>query len=260
MRQRNSGILNSAAASAAIVAAGLRDMLTPPACPLSGEPVEGTGVIAAAAWSDLAFIDDPVCDRCGAPFAHDFGPGAVCAACIAEPPDFDSARAAVVYGESAHKLIVSFKYSDRTDLTPLFARWLARAGAPLLAPDVLLVPAPLHRSRLLSRRYNQAAALANALARLTGLAVEPMLLKRTRATPPQASLPREARRRNVAGAFAVRREKAAIAAGRRIILIDDVLTTGATLSASARALKKAGAANVAALVIARVARNGVALG
>ncbi|MEK7265329.1 MAG: ComF family protein [Pseudomonadota bacterium] len=237
----------------------LLDAITPPLCPVTNERVSAPGVISARAWSKLRFIDDPVCARCGAPFSHEVGDSAECAGCIAEPPDFDSARAAVIYDDESHGLIVSFKHADRTDLTPLLAQWLARAGAGLFRPGVLLVPAPLHRTRLFSRRYNQAALLALAAAKLTGAKAEPRALMRTRPTPSQKNLSPEARRRNVAGAFGVRADKAALISGAHVILIDDVLTTGATLSACARALKKAGAARVDALVLARVVRGGTAL-
>ncbi len=239
--------------------ARLLDAALPPLCPISDERVAAPGFLAASAWSKLQFIDDPVCARCGAPFSHDIGEGVECARCIAEPPDFDCARAAVVYDDASHGLIVSFKHADKTELTPLFARWLAHAGASMLSKDVILVPAPLHRARLFSRRYNQAAMLATALSRLAAATVEPMLLERTRATPPQKNLSPEARRRNVAGAIGVRPGYEARVAGAHIVLIDDVLTTGATLSASARALKKAGARRVDALALARVVKGGSAL-
>ncbi|MEQ1931530.1 MAG: ComF family protein [Parvularculaceae bacterium] len=239
--------------------ARLLDAITPPLCPVTNERVSAPGVLSAGAWSKLRFIDDPVCVRCGAPFSHQVGDGAECARCIAEPPDFDRARAAVIYDDDSHGLIVSFKHADRTDLTPLLAQWLVRAGTGLLDHASLLVPAPLHPTRLFARRYNQAALLAVAAAKLAGARAEPLALTRTRATPPQKNLSPEARRRNVAGAFGVRADKAALVSGAHVVLIDDVLTTGATMSACARALKKAGARRVDALVLARVVRGGAAL-
>jgi len=237
----------------------LIDLFVPPLCPLTNERIPAPGFLSPSAWGAIQFIDDPACDRCGAPFSHDVGKGAICARCAAEPPDFDRARAAVAYDEASHGLIVSFKYADRTELTRVFACWLERAGAPLFDTGAVLAPTPLHRSRLVSRRFNQAALLASALARKSGLACAPLLLERTRATPPQTSLSSEGRRRNVAGAFAVREEMKAVADKAHIILVDDVLTTGATLSACARALKRAGARRVDALVLARVVKDGVAL-
>ncbi|MGE0183733.1 MAG: ComF family protein [Parvularculaceae bacterium] len=236
------------------------DVVTPPLCPVTGEAVSTPGFLSPAIWSGIQFIDDPVCDCCGAPFSHEIAEGAVCGFCAASPPDFDKARAAVVYDEASHGLIVSFKHADRTELTPLFAGWLKRAGAPLFGEGAILAPTPLHRGRLFSRRYNQAAMLAAALARATALQCEPMLLERIRATPPQKSLSPDARRRNVAGAFAVRVGKASIVSGAHVILVDDVLTTGATLSACARVLRKGGARRVDALVLARVLKASVALG
>jgi ComF family protein len=235
---------------------GALDLILPPQCPVTGERVAAPGLLSPAAWAKLQFIDDPVCARCGAPFASDYGEGATCAACIAAPPSFGRARAAVVYDDASHRLVVGFKHSDRTELTRLFGAWLARAGAPLIGADTILIPAPLHWRRLAARRYNQAALLAAAVAQATGARVIFDGLRRMRPTPPQQSLSADARRRNVAGAFAARPERAAAITGAHIVLIDDVLTTGATLSACARALNKAGAASVDALVLARVVRGG----
>ena len=235
------------------------DVILPPQCPVTGERLAEPGLLSAKGWAALSFIDDPVCARCGAPFAHNHGEGAECAACIAEPPSYDSARAAVLYDEASHGLIVSFKHADRTELADLFGRWLARAGAPYLREGSVVMPTPLHRRRLLARRYNQAASLASALARRTGAPLLQDALVRTRATPPQKALSASARKRNVSGAFAVRPERLQDVKGAQVVLIDDVLTTGATLSACARALKKAGAARVDALVLARVARSGAAI-
>lgn len=255
LRMKGLGVSNGAGTIGKWSARAL-DLVLPPSCPVTGERVAAPGLLSPAAWSKLQFIDDPVCARCGAPFASDYGEGATCAACIAAPPSFNRARAAVVYDDASHKLIVGFKHADRTELTKLFGAWLARAGAPLIDDGAILIPAPLHWRRLLARRYNQAALLAAAVSGATGARVIFDGLKKVRPTPPQQSLSADARRRNVAGAFAVRPERAAAIAGAHIVLIDDVLTTGATLSACARALNKAGAASVDALVLARVVRGG----
>ncbi|NOX95670.1 MAG: ComF family protein [Alphaproteobacteria bacterium] len=233
------------------------DALMPPHCPVSGELVAGPSLLSGAGWIALHFIEEPFCGRCGIPFAADYGDDVECPSCIASPPAFDRVRAAVVYDDASHKLIVGFKHSDRTELAPVFAQWLARAGASLLTVQSIITPTPLHPSRLLSRRYNQSAILAQALSKRTGASVALDLLERVRATPPQKNLSADARQRNVAGAFAVSESASAQIKGRHIVLIDDVLTTGATLSACARALKKAGAARVDGLIVAKVVKGGI---
>jgi ComF family protein len=188
----------------------------------------------------------------------DFIAELVCAACIARPPAFSRAQAVFRY-DTARDLVLRFKHADRTDYAPTFATWMRRAGADLIAATDVIVPVPLHRWRLLKRRYNQAAVLANALARQCDIETLPNLLTRTRATPSQgAMISARARRRNVLGAFTVYPALKPRLKGKRVLLVDDVMTTGATLEACARALKRAGATEIFALTLARVVRAGEA--
>jgi len=200
----------------------------------------------------ISFIDAPLCDGCGAPFEYDLGSQARCANCSARTPAFDRARAACLYDEHARDLILKLKHADRTDLAGLFAHWLARAAADILPEQDAIVPVPLHPLRLLSRRYNQAAEIARPLARLTGLAYFADPVVRLRRTASQGGKSAVGRKRNVAGVFAVPKPWRKRVAGKRLLLIDDVLTTGATVEGCARALKAAGAAQVDVAVIARV--------
>ncbi len=228
------------------------DALLPPQCLCCGELVGEPGVLCPGCWDSIDFITPPLCACCGVPFELDPGPDALCGGCVREPPRFARARAVFVYADPGKGLILRFKHADRTDMAPAFARWMARAGAELVADADLIAPVPLHWTRLLRRRFNQAALLANALAQLSGRTAAPRLLIRRRRTPSQGNLGRDARGRNVRGAFAVR--DPAPVAGRRILLIDDVLTTGATLGECSRVLLKAGAAAVDVLTVARVVR------
>ncbi len=231
------------------------DALLPPRALDEGAP--GTDAVqwrglSPGAWGRIAFIAPPVCDACGAPFEFDRGEGALCGACVARRPAFDRARAACLYDEHARDLILKLKHADRTDLAGLFAGWMIRGAADIL-PDIdTVAPVPLHPWRLLTRRYNQAAEIARPLARRIGAAYLPDALVRRRATPTQAGKAGDARRRNVEGAFAVAASWRRRIAGRRVLLVDDVLTTGATAEACALALKDAGAARVDVAVIARV--------
>jgi ComF family protein len=235
------------------------DLLLPPRS-LDEAAGQGTAGVAGVqwrgltppAWSRIAFIEAPFCDGCGVPFDYDLGPGARCPACSREPPAFDHGRAACVYDEHISDLILKLKHADRTDLSGLFAHWLARAAADLLPRIDGVVPVPLHRWRLLRRRYNQAAEIARPLARQARLAYWPDALVRGRATGTQGGKAGDARRANVAGAFVVPPPRRRRVAGRRILLVDDVLTTGATAEGCALALKAAGAAGVDVAVIARV--------
>ncbi len=224
-------------------------MLFPPQT-LDGGPRPLAGGFSADAWSRIRFLDGPVCDGCGAPF--DFDPGARCAACLAKPRAFDAARAACLYDETSRNPILQLKHADRLDLAPLFARWLSRTARELIEEADAIAPVPLHPLRLLRRRYNQAAEIARPLAAMTGTPYLPDALVRRRATATQGGKSGSGRKRNVAGAFEVPEARRTQVEGLRILLIDDVLTTGATAEGCARALKAAGAARVDLAVVARV--------
>jgi ComF family protein len=181
---------------------------------------------------------------------------APCGACAADPPGYDRARAALRYDDGSRGLILAFKHADRTDTAPAFGRWLARAGAELVADADLVAPVPLHRWRLLKRGYNQAAILAQALARETGARLLPDLVQRVRATASQQGLGGRARIENItAGAFRIHPWHRRRIDGAKVLLIDDVLTTGATVEACARVLRRAGAAQIDVLTLARVVRD-----
>jgi ComF family protein len=227
------------------------DVALPQLCATCREPVEGAG-LCPACWSKLSFIAPPYCERLGIPFPFDGGPGLLSLEAIADPPAYGRARAAVRYDDIARKLVHAFKYGDRLDLAPIMARWMANAGRELLADAELIVPVPLHWRRQWARRFNQSALLAELVAKASGRAVAHGALKRVKATPQQVGLDKSERAQNVQGAFRVPPEAKAEVAGRKLVLIDDVLTSGATVDACARALLRAGAASVDVLAFARV--------
>ncbi len=228
----------------------LLDLLFPPR-DFAERPSQGPG-LAADAFMKVSFLDDPVCDGCGIPFEFNQGIGALCPACMARPRAFARARAACLYDEGSRDLILRFKHADRPDMAKLFRQWISRAARDLIADADAVVPVPLHPLRLLSRRYNQAAEIARPLARQAGLVYLPDSLRRHRATASQGGRSGSGRRRNVAGAFVVPPGHQRQIKGRRILLIDDVLTTGATAEACAKALLRAGARAVDVAVVARV--------
>lgn len=233
----------------------LLDLVLPPLCLKCREPVAEPQSVCAACWNTLRFLGPPHCAQCGLPFPHALGEGIKCAACIARPPPFLHARAALAYDDASRDLILSFKHADRLEAVPLFARWIVAAGRDALADAGMLVPVPLHWLRLAKRRYNQAAVLAHAIGKLTSIPVETGALTRTRRTPSQGEMPSaRARAKNVVRAFAVAEKHKPRLAGRHVVLVDDVLTTGATLSACAKALSRAGAGSVSVITLARVVR------
>ena len=235
------------------VGVGMADLLFPPLCAACRDPVGGQGGFCAPCWSGLTFLDGPACDCCGTPFPVATGEGSLCAACLAHPPAFSRARSILSYDDDSRAAILALKHADRLELVPDFARWLGRVGRPLLEGCDLLVPVPLHRSRLWLRRYNQSAELARRLARDWGREYAPLALVRTRRTASQGAMPSaRARRRNVLSAFRV--PDPGMVRGRKVLLVDDVLTTGATVEACARALRRSGAADIAVLTLARVVK------
>ena len=227
------------------------DIALPTLCVACREPVDGEGVCADC-WAKLSFIEPPYCPKLGIPFVYDPGPGLLSMEAIADPPAYARARAAVRYDDVARTLVHALKYQDRTDLAPAMGRWMARAGRELLDEADVLVPVPLHWRRAWGRRYNQSGALARVIARQSGVRVATEALRRVRPTQQQIGLSRSQRASNVQGAFKVAPERSADIAGRRVVLVDDVLTSGATTDACARALLRAKAAQVDVLVFARV--------
>jgi ComF family protein len=232
---------------------GLADLILPPVAHDSREATAAAG-LSADAWGRVVFLEAPVCDGCGAAFEFDGGAFADsrCAACLSQPYAFARARAACVYDEASRNLILKYKHGDQQQFAALFARWLGRAAADLIADVDAVVPVPLHRGRLLARRFNQAAEIARPLARHAGLDYLPDALIRTQPTTSQGGKSMRGRRLNVKKAFAVTEAGRRRIKGRRLLLIDDVLTTGATAEACARTLIEAGARAVDLAVIARV--------
>jgi ComF family protein len=228
------------------------DFGLPPLCPACRGLIGDDGGLCASCWSKLSFIARPYCERLGTPFGYDPGPEVLSAEAVANPPAFFRARAAVRYDEIARALVHSLKYGDRLDLAPTMGRWMAQAGRELTEGADGLVPVPLHWRRLWARRFNQAAALAAAISKSSGVPILDDVLKRMRATAQQVGLARAERATNVQGAFAVPEEKHALVSGKRLVLIDDVLTSGATAEACTRALLRAGASQVDVLTFARV--------
>ena len=232
--------------------ATLGDTLVPPLCLACRTPLASHDALCVPCWTKVDFIRAPLCDRLGMPMPFDTGGVMVSAAAVAEPPAYDRARAVARYDGTMRRLVHDFKFRDRQDARRLLASWMTQAGTDLLTDAHLVVPVPLSRWRLIWRRFNQAAMLGQEVARLKGLDFEPMALVRTRATKTQVGLTRTERRDNVRGAFAVPAAMKPRIAGRRLILIDDIITTGATAGSAAKALKRAGAASVDVLALAMV--------
>lgn len=231
---------------------GFVDLVTPSQCLGCGNPVGEPASLCIACWSKLQHVDEPVCDMLGTPFAYDQGPGTLSVAALANPPEWDRSRAAVLFDDASRGLVHGLKYEDRQEAGVLMARMMARAGRVLIAEADMLLPVPLYRWRLWQRRFNQSAFLAHETARISGKPWRSDVLFRARRTKSQVGLDHAARRKNVKGAFIVAPKAMAAIAGRSLLLIDDVRTTGATAEACALALKAAGAAKVSLLSFALV--------
>lgn len=238
----------------------MADLVIPPACVACHAPVLGQDGLCARCWRGIKFIRAPLCDRLGLPmpFGGTGGP-MISAAAAAEPPLYDRARAVAVFdtGEEdsvVRDLVHGLKYADRHEARRLMGRWLVEAGRELLPGVDLIVPVPLTRWRLMRRQFNQSAVLAREIARTTGIPTDPLALIKTRTTPPQVGLTRAQRRVNVRGAFSVPARRKGAIEGRKILLVDDVITTGATVEACTRALRSAGAARVDVLAVGLVTR------
>lgn len=233
----------------------LADLIWPARSLVGGGRGAGHGPLTADSFMAMHFITDPVCDRCGVPVQLDTGPGQICAACHAKPPRWDRARAALVYDAASRRVVLDLKRSGRRDGLATMGRWMVQAGGDLIDTADLIIPVPLHYLRLVSRGYNQSGWLAQVLGRQTGCAVGIDALKRVRHTKSQGGLNKRARERNMRSAFKVRRRWEERLKGARVVLVDDVLTTGATLAACTMVLKRAGAATVDVIVLSRVVRE-----
>lgn len=231
---------------------GALDLLLPPTCVACDRPVLRQGDLCGGCFGRMTFITRPFCGGCGLPFDSDDAAAERCPRCRDQPFPFRSARAAFLYDEGVRRLVLPLKHGDQPAMADVLAPHMARAGADLLCGDPLLVPVPLHRLRLFQRRYNQAALLAQAVGRLAGCAVCPDALRRVRATASLDHRGAAERRTVLADAFAVRSSRRSVVAGRAVVLVDDVMTSGATAEGCSAVLLAAGAASVDVLVAARV--------
>ncbi len=233
------------------------DAIWPPVCPSCDGAVAEHGAFCADCWNSLRLISAPQCKACGIPFAYDPGQGVLCGECTRRSPPYDRARAAVAYDPNSKGMILAFKHGDRTDLVSPLSRAMIRVANPLLSDADIILPVPLHWRRRLKRRYNQSALLARRLSGHSGVMYRVGVLERYKASPSQGRETATARQRNVRGAFRVRPKYRQLLRDKRVLLVDDVMTTGATVEACSRALLRAGAGAVDVITIARVIREGL---
>jgi ComF family protein len=251
IESRTRRLPNWVAASASRV---VRTVL-PPNCLACGAPISSEGALCPSCWNGLRLIERPSCDRLAIPFSFDLGAGALSAEAISNPPPFERLRAVALFDGTARQLVHALKYRDHLELVRWMGEWMARAGGDVIADADVIVPVPLHWRRLWRRRFNQSAALAAAIAKQARKPVSLTAMRRVRPTRNQVGLGEKARSDNVRGAFRVEAAGRPEIAGRRVLVVDDVYTTGATIKAVTRAVRRAGASSVDALVFARVARG-----
>ncbi|MCB9965499.1 MAG: ComF family protein [Rhodospirillales bacterium] len=231
------------------------DLILPPRCAFSGKIVSQQGAIQPEEWTKLQFISDPFCRCCGHPFDFKIDADMCCPSCLSDPPEFSKARAPLLYEDQSRSLILRFKHADQLHTLDTFLPWMLKAGASLLEQTDLILPVPLHRWRLIKRRYNQAALIAARISKKANLPWHHDLLLRARATPTQGHKKALDRKKNVKDAFTVPARKKNLLTGKTILLIDDVYTTGATVRECSRTLLNAGAAEVNVLTLARVVKR-----
>lgn len=232
----------------------LLNLVLPPRCPMTGELVGAQGTIDPTFWSQLNFVHSPLCTTCGMAFPHEMEQDMVCGSCLQDPPPYDAARSILRYDDASASMILKFKHTDGTTLAPVFGNWLARYHDQFSDAD-MIIPVPLHRWRLLKRRYNQAALLANSLSTAMRIPHIPHLLRRTRHTTPQGHKSKAERQDNIKAAFTVPNKFQHRLKDKRIILIDDVYTSGATIHECTRTLLRHGAHSVKVLTLAKVMKD-----
>ncbi len=237
----------------------ISNLIWPPVCANCGKRIDEANHLCGTCWHSMHWVDRPYCPISGLPYAYDVGEEIISPSVIVDPPVYDKVRTVALYDDTARALVHKLKYHDRTDLARSMGQWMVRAGQEFFNDDpdqLVVVPVPLHPQRLISRRYNQSALLAKEIAEQQNVSYLHDCLKRRRATRQQVGLSDSERAANVRGAFRVPAPLKGEIAGKTIILIDDVMTTGATMQACARVLRRAGAAQIFVIVFARVVEPG----
>ena len=236
-----------------IVQTGI-DFALPPVCLSCHDATDTHATLCPKCWKQVDFIISPICDRLGTPLSYDIGGSNISAAALASPPLFDRCRSVGVFEGPLQRLIHAFKYADRHEGLQLFGKWMAFAGKDILHDADLLIPVPLNRWRLWSRRFNQSSLLAHTVSKRCGVPVHDFLIKRVKLTKSQVGLTKKQRVRNVSGAFVLPKSKYQLVENKNVVLIDDVFTTGATITACTKVLKRAKASRVDVLTLARVVK------